>query len=269
MSTNMAQQGFLSMSVQQAAAAQQLGAFHKTYTFRLIGPIIGIPVYVVVGVLFAFFFPRMGIVTSSSSIVFPGIALLFLCAAVYQVYLLIQHSGRKFHLFQQGLVIEDKNQVQPFPWSQTAEVWRTVVRNYRNGIYVGTTYSYTLRRVDGYQVRLNNLVKNIGELGEAVSRGVTRELVPRALYSIRGGQTLTFGQFTINQQGMGNGREFIAWPEVQAINVNRGVLTVKKAGKFFNWGSSMVAKIPNFFVFLAVAEEMIRQAAVSGGRQGY
>jgi hypothetical protein len=33
---------------------------------------------------------------------------------------------------------------------------------------------YTLRRVDGYQVKLNNLTKDIAELGSAIAQGITR-----------------------------------------------------------------------------------------------
>ena len=260
---NMAPQGFLSMPVQQAAAAQQLGNFNKSYNTNFVSSIIGIVVCAAAGLLFVSF-AFGGDDGAAFQLV---IAFLLFAVTAYLIYRLAQFGGRKIHLFQRGLIIESGNQIQPFPWNQTAEVWQQIIRRYRYGIYVGSSYKYTLRRTDGYQVKLDNMVKGIAELGEAVSNGVTQELVPRALHSIRNGQTLTFGQFIINQQGIGNGREFIPWPEVQAVNVNRGRLTVQKAGKFFSWGSSMVARIPNFFVFLAVAEEMIRQAASSGMRR--
>lgn len=265
MAVNTTPQGYLPMHVQQAAMTQQLGAFTKSYKASLVRTILGVVVCAVAGL----FFVVLAIASGGDG---TGIAvglvfgLLFLGLTVYLIYRFFQVGGQQIYLFQQGLVIENKGQVQPFPWNQAAEVWQSITRRYTNGVYTGTTYMYTLRRVDGYKIKLDNTTKGIAELGQAVTRGITRELVPRALNSIRAGQTLTFGRFSVNQQGIGNGKEFIPWPQVQAVNVNRGQVTVKKAGKFLNWGSAMVAKIPNFFVFLAVSEEMIRQ--VSGG-QGY
>ena len=154
--------------------------------------------------------------------------------------------------------------MEAFPWNQVAEVWQSVTRNYRNGSYVGTTYMYTLRRMDGYQIKLGNLTKDIAELGPAIAQGVTRELVPRALHAIRTGQTLTFAPFSVNQQGIGNGRKFIPWLQVQAVDVSQGRVTVKKTGTARDWATAMVAKVPNFLVFKVVAEEMLRQAGRVG-----
>ena len=53
-----------------------------------------------------------------------------------------------------------------------------------------------MRRVDGYQIKLDNTTKNIGELGQFVAQ----EPVLRAMQAIRVGQTLTFAHFSINQQ---------------------------------------------------------------------
>ncbi|HTK05680.1 MAG TPA: DUF6585 family protein [Ktedonobacteraceae bacterium] len=267
MAMNMPPQGFLSMPVQQAAAAQRLGPFMKSYKVNVISFVVGMVVCAGAGILFVgtALSPENDGTTMGFELV---AALLFLALAVFLIYRFIQIGSRQIHLFQQGLVIEIKDQIQVFPWNQATEVLQSITRRYRNGIYVGTTYKYTLRRADGYQIKLDNTTKGIGELGEAVTKGITQELVPRALYSVRSGQTLNFAQFSINQQGIGNGHEFIPWPQVEAVNVNRGRLTVKKAGKFLSWGSSMVSRIPNFFVFLAVSEEMIRQA--HGARQqGY
>jgi hypothetical protein len=117
-----------------------------------------------------------------------------------------------------------------------------------------------LRRGDGYQVKLTNTIKNIAELGPIVIQNVTRELVPRALYALQAGQTLVFTPFSVNQQGISNGREFIPWSQVQAIDIKQGRVMVKKSGMFRNWGAAMVAKIPNCFVFITVSQEMIRQS---------
>ncbi len=139
-------------------------------------------------------------------------------------------------------------------------VWQSITRNYRNGRYVGTTSIYTLRRVYGYQVKLNNLTRDIAELGPAIARGVTRELVPHALHSIRVGQTLMFASFDVDREGIGDGRTFLFWSQVQGVEVQQGRVIVKRAETGQAVWKEKAAKIPNLLVFLTVVDEMLRRA---------
>ncbi len=77
---------------------------------------------------------------------------------------------------------------------------------------------------------------------------------------MHGSRTLAFAPFSIHEQGISNGREFILWPQVQAIDVKEGRLTIKKVGMSKDWGVAMVAKIPNYPVFIVVVKEMRQQA---------
>ncbi len=260
MVTNIAPQGILPLPVQQVAAAQQLGAFLKVYKASLVRTIIGALFFMAAAV----FFCGGGIFPTDLSVTTRVVLLVFglfsLGLVVYLVSTVIQAANQQIYLFEQGIVIDKSHQVQAFPWNQVAEVWQSVTRHYRNGIYTGTTYMYTLRRVDGYQVKLNNLTKGIAELGPAIAQGIARELIPRAMHSLRTGQTLTFAPFSVNQQGIGNGREFLPWSQVQAVEVKQGRVTVKKVGASRGSWMTMVAKIPNYLVFTVLADEMIRQA---------
>lgn len=263
MTTNTEPQVLLPLPVQQVATAQQLGVFLKAYKPGLVKTIVGALIFLAGAALFGaggIFPPGETIVTRGLLLVF---ALLFLGLAIYLLSTVIQAAYRQIYLFQQGLVIDKGKQVQAFPWKQASEVWQSITRQYRNGRYVGTTYIYTLRRADGYQVKLNNLTRDIAELGPAIVQGITRELVPPALHAIRTGQILTFAPFSLNQQGIGKGSEFLPWTQVQAVEVKEGRVSVKKIGMSRDWGMAMVAKMPNVLVFTVVVEEMRRQA---GGR---
>ena len=131
------------------------------------------------------------------------------------IYSAIRVANQQIYLFQPGMVIDKGKQVQAFPWHQAAAVWQSITRTYHNGRYICTTYIYTLRRVDGYQLKLNNLTRDIAKLGPAMAQGITRELVPRAWHSIRDGPTLTFAPFSVDQQGIGNGRVFLPWSQTR------------------------------------------------------
>ena len=253
MATNMTPQSILSLPVQQVAATQQLGAFSKTYKTAIARTIIGSSIFLAMGIVFF-----IGVI-AASSIFLTVFALLFIALALYMFYTASQIFDQKIYLFQYGMIIEHKNQLQAFPWYQASEVLQSITRNYRNGIYVGTTYSYTLRRADGYQIKLNNLTKDVAELGQAVARGITQTLVPRALNSLNAGQTLTFAPFTINLQGISNKHEFIPWTQVQSIDVKKGYVQIRKIGISRIWSNVQVANIPNYLVLTVIAEEMRRQ----------
>lgn len=260
MAMNMASQNMLPMPVQLAAMAHQLGAFSKVYPATIVKTIIGALVFLVIGIGFA----AAGILPQDTSgatkVVFLIFALLFVFTALYMMYGAIRVANQQVYLFQEGLVITKGEQVQPFPWTQANEVTQSITRNYRNGVYTGTTYLFTLRRADGYELKLDNLTKGIAELGPAVAQGITRALVPRALQSLQMGQTLPFNPFSINQQTISNGKATIPWTQVQSVDVKQGQVTVRQIGNKRVWGSAMVAKIPNFLVFTVVADEMLRRS---------
>jgi hypothetical protein len=80
------------------------------------------------------------------------------------------------------------------------------------------------------------------------------------MHAIRTGQTLTFAPFSMSQQGINNGHESLSWSQVQAVDVNQGYVRIKKTGMSKSWGTASVAKIPNFLVFIVIAQEMMQQA---------
>jgi hypothetical protein len=260
MTTNMAPPAILPQSVQQVAAAQRLGAFTKVYTTAVVRTIIGSLVFLAAAALFCAGGLLPPELTVTARIALLACGLLFLGLAFSLANSVIQVANQQIYLFEQGMVIDKGKQVQAFLWNQVSEVWQSITRTYRNGRYVGTTYVYRLRRADGYQVKLNNLTKDIAELGPTMAQSITRELFPRALHAIRAGQTLTFATFSVNRQGIGNGRDFLPWSQVQGLDVQQGRVTVKQAGRSRGSWSDKVANTPNFLVLTLVAEEMLQQA---------
>ena len=73
-----------------------------------------------------------------------------------------------------------------YNWSQIADISQSITLHSRNGQRMTPTHKYILRRIDGYQIKLDNTTKNIGELRQFVAQ----EPVLRAMQAIRVGQTL-------------------------------------------------------------------------------
>lgn len=269
MATNMVSSGVLPPPVQQVAAAQRLGTFRKIYKASVIRTIIGSGVFLAAAALFCLgglLPPGQEAMTRFVLLVF---GVLSLGLAFYLGYTVIQVAKQQIYLFEQGMVIERGAQVQAFPWNQIAEVWQSITRNYRNGRYVGTTYLYTLRRTDGYRFKLDNLTKDIAELGPVIAQAIAREMVPPALHAIQGGQTLTFASLSLTQRGIANRREMLPWSQIQGVNVHQGRATIKKAGTSRVFWTDRVAKILNFLVFTVIADEMLRQASAGRSRSDH
>lgn len=249
----------LPVPVQQAAASGGLGAFCKTYRATLARTITVIIIFLLAAGGFAVGDSLAHDLNIGARLLFLLLILLWVVASVYLLFQVIQAARRRIYRFQQGLVIEQGKQIHILSW-RDIQVWQRITRRSSNGIYAGTTYLYTVRRVDGYRIELGSLVKQIAELGEAMTTGVTQAQVPLAFSAVQTGQTLTFGPFSVNQQGIGFKREFLPWQQMQDIVVSQGIVTVKKAESRSRPWQALVSAIPNIRVFLVLVEEMRQQA---------
>jgi hypothetical protein len=260
MAKNLASPGALPMPAQQAADSRGLGAFRQAYQATLTRTVALIIIFLVGAAGFSAAAIFGTDLNAGSRALFLLFVLLFVVVSLCLIFQVIQAAHQQIYLFQQGLVIEQGKQRVVLPWGDL-QVWQSITRRSSYGIYVGTTYTYRLRRADGYHIELGNSTKGIAELGQAITSGVTQELVPRAFSAIRAGQTLTFGPFRLNPQGLGFKREVLPWSQVQAIGASRGIVTVKKAGNR-SW-LALVSKIPNVMVLLVIAEDLRQQAGQS------
>ncbi|HET8844117.1 MAG TPA: DUF6585 family protein [Ktedonobacteraceae bacterium] len=193
-------------------------------------------------------------------------ALFFFWLALSKIFLIIQRTTRRLHLFQGGLIIEKRHQVQVCPWHQVTEIWQNLT-NWRGKVGPRRySYLYTLRLVDGSQIKLNDLTEGIAELGRTVSQNITQELLPQALKALQRGESLSFGPFRVDMQGIRKGRRWLPWSHVHAVRLNGGTseeviveqmeqsLILKR---HLIWETVAAAKIPNVLVLTGIAEEMI------------
>jgi hypothetical protein len=254
---NTLEQGLLSAQAQQLAEEEQLGSFVKSYQSYLVGYTIGERVRFAVGcvLLGCMLVSLIGPGNPGGiALVVGGLALL-----VIGVCVLGSIVVKQIHLFENGIIIE-KGQLQVFPWSQS-EISQHIYRHLYKRRY-RTIYYYTLRREDGYRIKLGNRTRNIAELGQAMTHGITRERYPRAIQSINAGQTISFGRFlSLNNQGITGRGEFLPWQQVQNVEIVSAFVSIKKIEPKW-WEGDIILpfhEIPNAFVFVAVAQEMLRQ----------
>lgn len=251
----------------QSATAYRLGPLWTSYDVtmtgkRIIAGAILIVFGVVVGLVSTIRFigaPISGSVLTALLGVLVG---LLLCAV--GSYLLLYHIIYKnWHVvaFEQGFLYKKGNEApQPFRWDQIEAAWYHVTRHYRNGIYTGTTHRYRVRRQGGYEIILNDRFTNVGQLGDIISDQVTRYQLPQVMAAYNAGQTVSFGPLSIHWQGIMNGQgSLLPWQEIHDVEIQRGYVSVRKAGKWLSWSGQPVANIPNVFVFIAMTKSILRK----------
>ncbi|MBO0781913.1 MAG: hypothetical protein J2P37_24095 [Ktedonobacteraceae bacterium] len=255
----------------QMAMTYQLGTplaeYRGGFTGRSIGGII-------LGIIFTGLFGAIaiGIMNDSSSsssdggpiIIMVVLALVGLCFLLWSIIAPIIYSSWRVYVCSDGFVFAKGSEVQPTRWEHVQAVWQSVTRHYRNGIYTGTTHKYTVERSDGYKVVFDDRFKKVSDLGDTLSNKATAIMLPRVLAAYNAGNVVNFGPLSVQLQGVSNGRELLPWSQISDFSVNQGIVSVRKEGKWLNWSSVEVAKIPNFFVFMALVRAILDGAR---GRQ--
>lgn len=160
-------------------------------------------------------------------------------------------------LYERGFAYKDAQGVHQVRWEDIEAVWQNITRHYVNGIPTGTTYVYTVQTKDHTKYLLDKYLADVQKLGTEVQRCTSAELGPRYWQAIQGGQTLQFGPLAISQQGITAGAKSLKWSELKAIRIRAGVISVKRDKGWFDWTRVTVPQIPNFFVFIALAQRYV------------
>ncbi len=164
----------------------------------------------------------------------------------------------RIYVCTDGLVQVNGNDIRAIRWDEIESVHRRVTKHYTNGIYMRTSYLYTVRGSNGTRFMFNDMLENIEKLGNTLEYEVTRRQLPKAIAAYNAGIPLNFGKLTISQQGVSNGKETLLWSQVQGIQANKGVISIKKEGKWLNWSTVRASMVPNIFVFLALVDYIMQ-----------
>lgn len=198
---------------------------------------------------------------AGSELIMGLLGLLFVVGGLYCLLYGVIYKNWRVYVYQHGFVHKKGNQAaQPFRWDQIEAVWYNVIRHYRNGIYTGTTHNYRVRRVDGYQIVLNDRFTKVGELGDLVNNQVTAAKLPQVIAAYNAGQTITFGPLSLSTRGIQNASgNLLPWAEIKDVSLQKGYVAVSKAGKWLRWSSRPVREIPNVFLFIALVRNILKK----------
>ncbi|MGW3244266.1 DUF6585 family protein [Streptomyces sp. NPDC001070] len=214
---------------------------------------------------------RLGFLMVCNLLFLITIGLLTVVLAVWFIWLALQTPNfsrkaarRRLYFFENGLIeVDRKGRPAAFRWDSMMAL-QQITEKYVNGVYVGTDHRYTLHKKDGTVRKVTNFYAEPERWGPFIQQEITGFQLPGMLRMLAEGQTLTFGDISVNNGGIATSkRGAVTWPEIQDVRVSDGILVLRKAGKSLSWSSKKVGDIPNFFLFLSLVDELRRSAAAS------
>jgi hypothetical protein len=170
-------------------------------------------------------------------------------------------AARRLYLYEQGFIVLDRpDDPQAYRWDAIDTVFQKIVSQRTYGIETAKNYLYTVTRRDGRTVKLTQFWAGIAELGPHINERVSAALLPGTLAAIGRGQGVQFGDITLNGAGIAGRRKSVSWPEVRAVRLNNGYVSVDVAGKFLSLSTTAAANIPNLPLFFELTERLARNA---------
>ena len=166
-------------------------------------------------------------------------------------------------------------------WDEVTHVWQAIARHSANGSPTYTEYRYTLRLADGRSRKFRGTLParsarasgavllqptpgittpvTIEQLGRLLETGVTRAQLPKAIERFNTGQAVAFGPLSVGPSGITAGDQSLPWSEIEDVQTRKGMVSVKRAGKWLAWKRAQVSQIPNYFIFEALVRAILAQ----------
>jgi hypothetical protein len=192
----------------------------------------------------------------TAPLIIAGFLLLFGILAGVNAY---QNWNKSVVAYEKGLAYSDNKGVQTWGWHEVEWFFISITKHYRNGIYVGTTYLYTLQKTDGSKLKLDNKFKKIESLGQIIGQKAAPLQYDKLLQKLRSGQTVVLGPIAISKDSITMGKKCYSWSEVEQVGIQKGYISIKKkGGGWFSGASSPVSAIPNLDALFAVVNQLVK-----------
>jgi hypothetical protein len=154
-------------------------------------------------------------------------------------------------LGERGILKQQKQKVEVILFDQIKQMYQE--HAYGDGMIYQT---YTVIHQDDTKVVLDNAIDNIDSLAERLQKHVVDHLLPAAQRAYAAGQTLDFGALRISNEGLWQGKNFLAWQFVEKVTLNNGLLKIKRHKGIGDWAYAGVDRIANLVVFLKLVDDI-------------
>jgi hypothetical protein len=187
------------------------------------------------------------------------IALLLLLPGLLAIIKAITNWNKYVIVFDQGLGYSENNKIKTWYWKDVEWFYVSVTKHYNNGIHTGNTNQYTLKKVDGTELKLDNKFERIEILGQLIGQKVTPYQYINLLNKIHAGQTVKLGRVSIHKDFLTINKKTYTWDEVDTVEIQDGYAKIKKrGGGWFSGASAPVSSIPNIDALLTVLARIVK-----------
>lgn len=163
-----------------------------------------------------------------------------------------RNLGGSVALYENGIVAEKGGKRHTARWEEIAMLYESVEKIYMKGVYVYDRYLYTIKKTDGEEFALSNMIENIAEIGQVLKRKTLENLYLNAKKEIENGGKVIFDSLFVDKEGLSG----ITWANLANVTVKDDLLEVKdKAGKVVVQGS--YGATPNAHLFIKLLKENI------------
>src|SRR5712691_7313477 len=187
------------------------------------------------------------------------LGLVLLLFGLWFAFNVLRYYGLRVYIYTEGLVRLKGNKVDAIRWDQVKTIWQKINKRFISSFPIWTVHAYTLQRDDGKKFTFNDGLSNVGVLGDTIIREVNSKLLPDVIDNYNAGKPVVFGKLSVSIHGISNGQEIVLWNQVKSVRVNKGMLAIDKDGLWLNWPTIIAAKTPNFPVFLALVEHVLKE----------
>jgi hypothetical protein len=157
-----------------------------------------------------------------------------------------RNLGMRVLVYPEGVVQLRKDQMRAAFWD---EIDTISFKSSSRGLHsMWTGESITLHCSNGQEITFDDSLPRMQELVEMVQRETLPSLLARAVEGYQSGRTLDFGKLCVNQGGVSQEKQSLAWADIQEIKFHKSGVAIYKKGKWTGWGEATVSETANFHV---------------------
>ena len=166
----------------------------------------------------------------------------------------IQARRETINIYQEGVTRKTGDDLQMIAWNDMVESSQSIYTFRLNFIPVYKHERYLVRTKDGTEHLFRGAIPDAKKLGGILHTQVARQVLPAMIERYNSGDTVEFGTLKVSKQGLQQGNKSLVWNELKGMNMNNGVLSFKKEGKWLRWGGIQINNTPNFIALLDLLE---------------
>lgn len=203
---------------------------------------------------------RYGPLMAGNSIFFLPLAILLFFIGLAFAVRGISNLNKWVVIYDRGLVFSNGDNLIFWFWQDVELLYSAITSISFFGLFPATTYSYTLRKINGSSLRLNNEFEKIAVIGEFISQNVPPQQYRRLIQMLEAGKTVTLGDLLISRQAVSIKNQQFYWKEIESLNIKDGYLRIKKTGQGKSSSvKAQISSIPNVEAFYNLAARMINR----------